>query len=79
MRTATVSKPVSVTINTKIALLLFLFQMPETVNVLSYEARLKRVISSMEFILDYDYDTEKELWCKIKLAVSICLIIIMLR
>jgi hypothetical protein len=53
--------------------------MPETVNVLSYEARLKRVISSMEFILDYDYDTEKELWCKIKLAVSICLIIIMLR
>jgi len=50
-----------------------MFQMPETVDTLSYDARLARVISSMEFIVDYDYDTEQELWCKIKLAVSICL------
>jgi len=47
--------------------------MPETVDTLSYDARLARVISSMEFIVDYDYDTEQELWCKIKLAVSIFL------
>jgi len=47
--------------------------MPETVDTLSYDARLARVISIMDFIVDYDYDTEQELWCKIKLAVSICL------
>jgi len=47
--------------------------MLETVDTLSYDARLARVISIMEFIVDYDYDTEQELWCKIKLAVSICL------
>lgn len=45
--------------------------MLETVDTLSYEARLARVISSMEFIVDYDYDTEQELWCKIKLAIPL--------
>jgi hypothetical protein len=62
-----------------ITLLLSLFQMPVHVNVLSYEARLNRVISSMQFIVDYDYDTEQELWCKIKLAVSmfLCIIIVL--
>ncbi|KDR17997.1 DNA-directed RNA polymerase I subunit RPA1, partial [Zootermopsis nevadensis] len=45
--------------------------MPKNVNVLTYEARVKRVISSMEYIVDYDYDTEQELWCKLKLAVPL--------
>jgi hypothetical protein len=50
--------------------------MPENVNVLSYEARVKRAISSMQYIVDYDYDTEQELWCKLKLAVSMPFFII---
>jgi hypothetical protein len=50
--------------------LLSVFQMPENTNVLTYEARRSRVISSMQYIVDYDYDTEQELWCKLKLAVS---------
>jgi hypothetical protein len=57
-------------VDLRITLLLSVFQMPVHVNVLSYEARLNRVISSVQFIVDYDYDTEQELWCKIKLAVS---------
>jgi hypothetical protein len=44
--------------------------MPENINVLSYEARRNRVLSSMQYIVDYDYDTAQELWCTIKLAVS---------
>jgi hypothetical protein len=54
--------------------LLSVFQMPENTNVLTYEARRSRVISSMQYIVDYDYDTEQELWCKLKLAVSIFLL-----
>lgn len=60
----------------RITLLLSVFQMPVHVNVLSYETRRNRVISSMQFIVDYDYDTEQELWCKIKLAVSMFLCVI---
>jgi hypothetical protein len=62
----------------RITLLLCVFQMPVCVSVLSYEARRNRVISSMQFIADYDYDTEQELWCKLKLAVSmfLCIIIV---
>jgi hypothetical protein len=60
-------------IDVRITLLLSVFQMPVDVNVLSYDARRNGVISLMQFIVDYDYDTEQELWCKIKLAVSMFL------
>jgi hypothetical protein len=58
----------------RITLRLSIFQMPEIVDTLSYETRRARVVSSLEFVVDYDYDTEQELWCKIQLAVSTCLL-----
>jgi hypothetical protein len=70
------NKPFSLFVDVRITLLLSVFQMPVHVNVLSYETRRNRVISSMQFIVDYDYDTEQELWCKIKLAVSMFLCVI---
>lgn len=70
------SRSFSFFMDLRITLLLSVFQMPVHVNVLSYEARLNRVISSVQFIVDYDYDTEQELWCKMKLAVSMFLDII---
>ncbi|GFG35710.1 hypothetical protein Cfor_00204, partial [Coptotermes formosanus] len=36
-----------------------------------YETRRARVVSSLEFVVDYDYDTEQELWCKIQLAIPL--------
>lgn len=40
-----------------------------------YEARRKAVVCSISSVTEYDYDSEEELWCKVKFAVSITFVL----